>query len=104
MTSNQEEVRIIDKIGKPFRTSTSFGLCYKVNPDSNLATLLLQILEPIIEHCDMPDCNHKAVRVGIFSVPSNLTNSDIAEFRGLCDRHRQFGIWDSYDTPWGFSS
>lgn len=86
-----------------YKTNVTYGLCVNVKPNTAAATLYLNLLEPIIDKCHMPNCNDKAVRVGVFSF-SRLNDKSGCEFRGLCERHKQLGIWTNSDTAWGWCS
>lgn len=73
---------------------TALGICVNVRPDSLAASVTLDIIEPLIDKCHMPECNEDAVRVAIYGVelPGNNGRVD-SEFRGLCERHKCIGMW-----------
>ena len=78
-----------------YKTPDAFGVCVNVRPYSVEATTILELIEPSITKCHMPDCDEEAVRVGVFAVMSPGDGAgDHSEFRGLCERHKQFGQWN----------
>ena len=82
----------MSKIGKAYRSPLGFGgLCFNIPPNSALATLMLNMLEPIIKKCH--HCGDPAVRVGMFELIPINRSKDAMEIRGLCERHKQFGMW-----------
>jgi len=84
-----------------YKSSLAYGVCANVDPASPLAMSILDELEPQMNECHM--CGDVAVRVGIFETP-NRTNDrkKASEFRALCERHKQFGMWSDADTAWGW--
>jgi len=81
-----------------FRTRTTYGLCFGIKPNSSKATLLLNILEPVLHRCHI--CGSEAVRVGMYPIVDS--NEKGTEFRALCTRHEGFGMWGDHNTAWGF--
>lgn len=76
---------------KIYKDATSFGVCVEgVDPYSEEATAILDLIEPEFKTCSMPDCNDKCVRVGVFE--HGRKNGVDSEFRGLCERHKNHGI------------
>ena len=74
-----------------FRDGLSLGLVARnVSPYSRRASLFLNLLSPIIHKCH--HCGDKAVRVGAFA---RLGRKNQTEFRGLCERHKNFGRWNN---------
>ena len=84
-----------------YRSALGYGLFANVEPDTPRATVLLEYLEPIIERCH--HCGEPAVRVGVFGNRSGKGEEPECEFRGLCERHKQFGKWDGPDVAWGWT-
>lgn len=83
-----------------YTSSVSFGICADVAPYSKQTTKLLNIVEPLISKCNMPNCSEVAVRVGIYATPNRKSDGKFAsEFRGLCERHKQQGMY--IDNTWG---
>jgi len=77
-----------------YRSPLAFGICIDVDPHSKEATELLDILEPQIKNCNMPDCTEEAVAVGIYETPVRNSDSRFdSEFRGLCERHKTAGVY-----------
>jgi hypothetical protein len=105
---------------KFYRTATSLGLCADVDPYSTDAGILLLQIEPTLTTCDWPSseyveqpakgahyqhkrCGEEVVRVAI--MVSENRESDAkhgSSFVGLCDRHKQMGMWSNADTAWGW--
>lgn len=81
---------------KFYRTATAYGICCAVDPYSPIATMIMNVLEPYINKCNMPRCDEPAVRVAVFSVekPGEGKGED-SEFRGLCERHKTQGMWNN---------
>lgn len=78
------------------KTPNALGLvATNVKANSIKQTLLLIILEPILNRCH--HCGDQAVRVGCY--PSNDEKS--VEYRALCERHKGFGLWYGYDRVFG---
>lgn len=78
--------------GTMTRTPNAYGIvATNVKPNSIKQTLLLILLEPILNRCH--HCSAPAVRVGCY--PMKDENS--VEYRALCERHKGFGLWYGYD-------
>jgi hypothetical protein len=80
--------------GQLYPSTTACGLCADVDPRSEKAYEILEIVEPHMTKCNM--CGDEAVRVGVFD------DNNGSEFRALCERHKQFGKWNGYDAAFGW--
>jgi hypothetical protein len=76
------------------------SLYFKADPHGSTATQLLNDVEPFITHCGQLDCEELAVRVGVFEVMAHK-EKDHCEIRGLCERHKQMGMWFGPEEVWG---
>lgn len=66
------------------------GLLFDL-PSSNTEKVrkIIDEWENKITECD--HCGEKAVRVGAFE--AHIRDKDAVDIRGLCERHKQFGMW-----------
>lgn len=97
----KEQAAVLDKFVMYRSPALAFGVCFNVEPYSAEATMLLDIVEPLIDNCHMPSCKKPAVRVGVYGV-MDAGKKDDSEFRGLCEAHKQTGVWNN-DGGWSLS-
>lgn len=85
---------------KLYKSPLAYGICTDVKKNSEASADVLERVEKYISYCHMPYCGKEAVRIGVF----NLGNGEKVgvEYRGLCKRHRQIGMWSDSDTAWGW--
>lgn len=100
-----------------YRASTANGICVdNVDPSSREAALILTLLEPKMSTCDWPGeaiptakgsfyrskkCGYPAVRVAAFFHQSK-NGKKATSFAGLCERHKQMGMWTNAERAWGW--
>lgn len=108
----------IDVTKLPFYCSTvAYGFVLDgVSPYSTDASKILDAIDPYLFTCNYPSeivstvggshytyksCGQPAVRTATFSAEPRKSKEATA-FAGLCERHKQVGIWTDQATAWGW--